>query len=160
MNLNKVIIVGRLTADPELRTTPSGAHVASFSIATNRNWTDKDGNKKIAACTQVEATDARRCFPCWDEPGLKATFDSELTVPSPLTALSNMTGMELLPSVPSISYDMLGALLDSIIVRLTETSDIAVILNTIFYIEDQSINGYFLFFLSRIRLLKFLKNSG
>ena len=46
MNLNKVIIVGRLTADPELRTTPSGAHVASFSIATNRNWTDKDGNKK------------------------------------------------------------------------------------------------------------------
>ena len=46
MNLNKVIIVGRLTADPELRTTPSGAHVTSFSVATNRNWTDKDGNKK------------------------------------------------------------------------------------------------------------------
>lgn len=46
MNLNKVIIVGRLTADPELRTTPSGAHVASFSLATNRNWTDKDGQKK------------------------------------------------------------------------------------------------------------------
>ena len=46
MNLNKVIIVGRLTADPELRTTPSGAHVTSFSIATNRNWTDKDGNRK------------------------------------------------------------------------------------------------------------------
>lgn len=63
-----------------------------------------------------------------------------------LTALSNMTGMELLPSVPSISYDMLGALLDSIIVRLTETSDIAVILNTIFYIEDFKINGYFLIF--------------
>lgn len=46
MNLNKVIIAGRLTADPELRTTPSGAHVVSFSVATNRNWTDKDGNKK------------------------------------------------------------------------------------------------------------------
>jgi len=46
MNLNKVIIVGRITADPELRTTPSGAHVTSFSIATNRNWTDKDGNRK------------------------------------------------------------------------------------------------------------------
>jgi len=46
MNLNKVMLVGRLTADPELRTTPSGAHVTSFSVATNRNWTDKDGNKK------------------------------------------------------------------------------------------------------------------
>ena len=46
MNLNKVIIAGRLTADPELRTTASGTHVASFSLATNRNWTDKDGQKK------------------------------------------------------------------------------------------------------------------
>jgi len=46
MNLNKVIIVGRLTADPELRTTASGTHVTSFSVATNRNWTDKDGQKK------------------------------------------------------------------------------------------------------------------
>ncbi len=46
MNLNKVIIAGRLTADPELRTTPSGTHVASFSLATNRNWKDKDGQKK------------------------------------------------------------------------------------------------------------------
>lgn len=46
MNLNKVIIVGRVTADPELRTIASGTHVVSFSIATNRNWTDKDGQKK------------------------------------------------------------------------------------------------------------------
>lgn len=46
MNLNKVVIVGRLTADPELRTTTSGTHVVSFSIATNRNWTDKDGARK------------------------------------------------------------------------------------------------------------------
>ena len=46
MNLNKVILAGRLTADPELRTTPSGTHVVSFSIATNRNWTTKDGERK------------------------------------------------------------------------------------------------------------------
>ena len=46
MNLNKVLIVGRLTADPELRTTASGTHVVSFSVATNRNWTDKDGGRK------------------------------------------------------------------------------------------------------------------
>jgi len=46
MNLNKVILAGRLTADPEMRTTPQGTHVVSFSIATNRNWTDKEGQKK------------------------------------------------------------------------------------------------------------------
>ncbi len=46
MNLNKVFIVGRLTADPQLRSTPSGDQVASFSVATNRNWTDKSGQRK------------------------------------------------------------------------------------------------------------------
>lgn len=46
MNLNKVFILGRLTADPQLRTTPSGAQVASFGVATNRFWTDKAGVKQ------------------------------------------------------------------------------------------------------------------
>lgn len=48
MNLNKVIIAGRLTADPQLRTTPTGQQVASFSVATNRNWTAPDGRKQEA----------------------------------------------------------------------------------------------------------------
>lgn len=38
MNLNKVFVLGNLTRDPEARTTPSGAQVANFSIATNRIW--------------------------------------------------------------------------------------------------------------------------
>ena len=46
MNLNKVFILGRLTADPELRNTPSGQSVASFSLATNRVWTDKSGARQ------------------------------------------------------------------------------------------------------------------
>jgi len=46
MNLNKVFIAGRLTADPELRTTQAGDQVASFSVASNRFWRDKDGQKK------------------------------------------------------------------------------------------------------------------
>lgn len=46
MNLNKVMLIGRLTGDPQLRTTPSGQQVATFSIATNRAWTDKSGAKK------------------------------------------------------------------------------------------------------------------
>lgn len=46
MDLNKVQIIGRLTRDPEIRTTPSGTNVASFSVATSFNWTDQQGQKK------------------------------------------------------------------------------------------------------------------
>lgn len=46
MNVNKVFIVGRMTADPQLRTTPSGQPVTSFSVATNRVWTNKAGSKQ------------------------------------------------------------------------------------------------------------------
>ncbi len=46
MNLNKVLLIGRLTADPQLRTTTGGQPVASFSIATNRVWTDRQGAKQ------------------------------------------------------------------------------------------------------------------
>lgn len=46
MNVNKVILVGRLTRDPELRTTTSGQTVASVSLATNRFWKDQSGQRK------------------------------------------------------------------------------------------------------------------
>lgn len=46
MNVNKVIIVGRLTRDPELRTTTSGQTVTSVGVATNRYWTNKAGQKQ------------------------------------------------------------------------------------------------------------------
>lgn len=46
MDLNKVMIIGRLTRDPEIRTTPNGANVASFSVATSFTWTDQSGQKK------------------------------------------------------------------------------------------------------------------
>lgn len=41
MNLNKALIIGNLTRDPELRTTPSGQTVCSFGVATNRRWKDQ-----------------------------------------------------------------------------------------------------------------------
>ena len=46
MYLNKVILIGNLTRDPELRSLPSGAKVCSFSIATNRVWKDKSGTRQ------------------------------------------------------------------------------------------------------------------
>ncbi len=46
MDLNKAIIVGNLTRDPEERSLPSGAKLCTFSLATNRVWKDKDGNQQ------------------------------------------------------------------------------------------------------------------
>ncbi len=48
MNLNKAMIIGNLTRDPEVKTTPSGQNVASFSVATNRVWTNAQGQKQEA----------------------------------------------------------------------------------------------------------------
>jgi single-strand DNA-binding protein len=49
MYLNKALLVGNLTRDPEIRAMPTGGQVCSFGIATNRVYKDKDGNKKEQA---------------------------------------------------------------------------------------------------------------
>lgn len=49
MNLNKAIIVGRVVADPEIRSTPSGQQVCSLRVATNRVWRNKEGQKQESA---------------------------------------------------------------------------------------------------------------
>ena len=48
-----------------------------------------DGKDKALASTQFESTDARRAFPCWDEPAIKAVYQVTLVVDQPLTAISN-----------------------------------------------------------------------
>eukprot|EP00943_MAST-04B_sp_MAST-4B-sp1_P007592 g7592.t1 len=53
-------------------------------------YTDMDGTEKIMAVTQFEATDARRAFPCVDEPAAKAIFNVTLIIPSDRVAISNM----------------------------------------------------------------------
>jgi aminopeptidase N len=54
------------------------------------NYSDAEGKPQVMASTQFEALDARRAFPCWDEPAVKALFSVTLIVESQLTALSNM----------------------------------------------------------------------
>ncbi len=48
LNLNKVVLAGRLTSDPELKTTQSGISVTSFTVAVNRNYRPKDGGEQQA----------------------------------------------------------------------------------------------------------------
>lgn len=49
MNLNKVFLIGNVTRDPEIKSLPSGQTVASFSVATNRFFTDKNGQRQQRA---------------------------------------------------------------------------------------------------------------
>ncbi len=58
---NKVVVMGNLTRDPELRTTPNGQNVASFSLAVNRSWKNASGE-------QQEAVDFFDCV-AWGKAG-------------------------------------------------------------------------------------------
>lgn len=70
-------------------------------------YADADGAEKHLATTQFEATDARRAFPCWDEPSIKAAFRVTLLVPSNSTALSNMEVLsetEIEPGLKKVEF--------------------------------------------------------
>lgn len=74
----------RLTFTGELNDKLAGFYRSAYPAP------DGSGETRHLAVTQFEPTDARRCFPCWDEPALKATFGMTLTVPEDRVALSNM----------------------------------------------------------------------
>jgi puromycin-sensitive aminopeptidase len=61
-------------------------------------FTDDTGVERLLAATQMEATDARRAFPCWDEPDAKAVFGVTLVVPEDLLAISNAAELERIPA--------------------------------------------------------------
>ena len=98
-------------------------------------YTDIDGNEQYMATTQLEATDARRAFPCWDEPALKATFLMTLVVPSDMTAVSNMPVVseeEVRPGVKSVRYAE---------TPIMSTYLLAFIVGDLSYIEEVGDNG-------------------
>lgn len=99
-----------------------------------RSAFDHNGEKKNMAVTQFEPADARRCFPCWDEPAAKATFKITLDVPSELVALSNM---------PVIEEQLNG---DRKVVSFQETPImstylVAVVVGLFDYVEDHTSDG-------------------
>ena len=98
-------------------------------------YTDINGNERNMATTQLEATDARRAFPCWDEPALKATFTLTLVVPSEMTAVSNMpvvSEKEVRPGVKSVRYGE---------TPIMSTYLLAFIVGDLSYIEEVGDNG-------------------
>ncbi|KAF5280580.1 hypothetical protein FQR65_LT00331 [Abscondita terminalis] len=97
-------------------------------------YVNQRGEDCYAAVTQFESTDARRCFPCWDEPALKATFDITLIVPPKLEALSNM---------PVKSTQDLGELIRYDFERtpIMSTYLVAAVVGEYDYVEDRSSDG-------------------
>lgn len=64
------------------------------------------GNKKVVATTQMQAADARKSFPCFDEPAMKASFNITLIHPNNLTALSNMLPKDSRPFQEDPSWNV------------------------------------------------------
>ena len=75
--------------DATVRLTFSGVLNDKLRGFYRSTFTDEEGRRHMIATTQMEATDARRAFPCWDEPDRKATFEITLVVDEDLPAYSN-----------------------------------------------------------------------
>ncbi|TVU06229.1 hypothetical protein EJB05_49430, partial [Eragrostis curvula] len=93
-----------------------------------------NGESRNMAVTQFEAADARRCFPCWDEPAFKAKFKLTLEVPSELVALSNMPAVEETVNGPlkTVYYEESP---------LMSTYLVAIVVGSFDYIESSTSQG-------------------
>jgi len=115
-----------LEFDGILNDTMHGFYRTSYEVRGEKRW---------GATTQFEATDARRAFPCWDEPDMKARFKIELIVPKELTALSNMPiekQSRLEGDLKQVSYELSPVM---------STYLVAFIVADLEYVEGKDKNG-------------------
>ncbi len=96
LNVDEEFETASFSFDDKLPVGPAVVEIAFTGILNDQlhgfyrsTFTDTAGTKHTIATTQFENTDARRAFPCWDEPAFKATYQVNLTVPSHLAAYSN-----------------------------------------------------------------------
>ena len=71
-------------------------------------YTTPGGEERYLATTQFEATDARRAFPCWDDPAVKAVFDVTLVIPEDLVAISNTLPVSETPATGGLKAVRFG----------------------------------------------------
>lgn len=95
LSFDKVLASGDVVLKIDFVATMNDAMVGFYrskytSAATPPSDTPIEGGFHYMLSTQFQACDARRAFPCFDEPNLKATFDFDIEVPTGLVALSNM----------------------------------------------------------------------
>ncbi len=98
-------------------------------------YINPEGEVSYLATTQFEATDARRAFPCWDEPVCKATFQLTLNIPANLVAVSN---------TPILEQAGLDAGFKSVMFHRTpimSTYLMAFVVGDLSYIEQESVNN-------------------
>jgi len=97
----------------------------------------EQGEERYAAVTQFESTDARRCFPCWDEPAVKATFDVVISAPKDRTVLSNMPVKAEAEDPDTPDYKVVS--FDT--TPVTSTYLIALVVGEYEYVEGESEEG-------------------
>lgn len=90
---------------------------------------------RYSAVTQFESTDARRAFPCWDEPALKATFEMTLVVQEKLVALSNMPVVSTTPRGDTLKVVKFAPS------PIMSTYLVAVVVGEYDYVETKDANG-------------------
>ncbi|XP_030928047.1 aminopeptidase M1-like isoform X4 [Quercus lobata] len=95
---------------------------------------EHNDEKKNMAVTQFKPDDARRCFPCWDEPACKATFKITLDVPSELVARSNMPIIEekVVGDLKTVSYQESP---------IMSTYSVAIVVGLFDYVEHLTSDG-------------------
>ena len=149
----KTVRAEGIALDPERETatlsfaTPIGPGAGQLDLKFTGELNDKlrgfyrsqylnpEGEVSYLATTQFEATDARRAFPCWDEPSCKATFQLTLNIPANMVAVSN---------TPIIDQAGLDAGYKSIMFARTpvmSTYLMAFIVGDLTYIEQEAVNN-------------------